>query len=277
MKKHIYFVLIILLCSVLIFFLVASSREAVITEEVNVVDVFRQQQEVMNNVSSCRTNVYLEMSIEAGTGTNDMSINANMISNIDTNKYQLSSVIETTVVMNKNKKETKVTIIGDDNKVYMKQGKINDESLSWEVEQLNTDETAALWEEQRRQITGLDYTTIIVPEDFIYVGEEKSGGRICYVFTQPINIEKMLESDTDFNNQLEGVEGFMPRDLEKMLESGDVTCLIDKETMYLREIRLDTILSYDVAGEAVLGMLKQYCRYDDFNEPISIEIPMSDS
>ena len=58
-----------------------------------------------------------------------------------------------------------------------------------------------------------------------------------------------------------------------MLKSAEVVCLIDEQTYHLREFRLDAQINSQTAGQTIAGKVKQYCRYDAFNEPVSIEVP----
>ncbi len=241
---------------------------------VDISDLIARQEKALNEINSCRANAYLEIRLKSGAdGSASMSVTANMKTSIDGKNRLLSSVIDSTFIISGNKKEAQQRLIADGENIYRRNNTLSAKERGWQVRTLDQAAAEKLWNEQRLQQTGLKYSKLLSPKNYVYTGKEKSNGRTCLVLKQTLDTERLLEVSSELKEQLQNGRGIIPEELEKMLKTAEVVCLIDEETYYLREFRLDAQINGQAAGTPITGTVKQYCRYDAFNEPVLLEIP----
>ena len=252
----------------------ASGSGAEITSAIDIPGIISRQETVMKEVSSCRNNVYMRIDLRSGvSGSSDTCLVADMKSSIDCNSRLLSSVISTTLVMSGSKKETGQRIIAAHDKIYFKEDKPSAAQGLWQVKILDQASGDKLWDEQSTQLTGLKYAKLLSPEGFAYAGKEKVNGQTCLLLKQSLNSERIKEISPELKGQLQNEKVVIPEELEKLIRSAEVACLIDEQTFHLREFRFEAQINSQADGRQMTGTIKQYCRYDAFNEPVSIQIP----
>jgi len=241
---------------------------------VDISDLLAGQEKTLSEIKSCRVNTYLEIRLKSGAaGSASMSVAANMKAGIDGENRLLSSVIDSTFIILGNKKEAQQRLIAAGENIYVRNSALSAQETGWQVRTLDRAAAEKLWNEQRLQQTGLKYSRLLSPQDYVCTGKEKSNGRTCWALKQTLGAERLLDVSPELKEQLHNGRGILPEGLEKMLQTAEAVCLIDEETYYLREFRLDAQISGQAAGTPITGTVKQYCRYDDFNEPVLLEIP----
>ncbi|MEN6349601.1 MAG: hypothetical protein ABFD08_09445 [Syntrophomonas sp.] len=234
--------------------------------------ILARQEAAMKTVNTCRSNTYLNIDMKAGAaGIGDLFIKADMKSLIDTRQRILSSHISTTLVAAKNKKHREQQIVASGSQVYMKADQSS--GGQWQVKTLDATAEEKLWQEQQAQLTGLKYSELLAPVNFVYAGKENSNGHSCLKFRQSLDFDRIMEASPDLKGQLQNMEGLLSGKLEKVIEQADITVFIDEESSYLREFNLEARVNTEFQGQKVSGTIKQYCRYDRFNKKVSIDIP----
>jgi hypothetical protein len=232
--------------------------------------IMAQQDKALNSITTCRASVYLEINIHSGTTTKaDMSLTANMKASFDKPNRLLSSVVVTTIVINDAKKEMEQQIIGENESIYVK----DSAQSPWQLKSLDESAAEKLWIEQNSQLSGLKYAELMSPESLVYSGQEQSNGHRCWVFKQLLEGDKLGDITPELQQQLQNLQGLTADSLEKIIKDARATYLIDEQSYYLREFRLDAQVAQVIQGQQVTGTLTQYNRFDAFNEPVSIEIP----
>jgi hypothetical protein len=233
--------------------------------------IIAKQTEAMKSVNSCRTSIYLEVDLHSGTtDVGDTSLTANMKSNIDTGQHLLSSVITTQIVISSSKKNLEEDIIASGNSLYFK-----DSSQSgWQVKSLDGPSADKLWSEQSDQVTGSKYSALISEENLTYSGTENSNGHSCLVFKGPLNNGALGEITPELQQQIQTLPRLSQDQLANLFSNTEVTFLIDEQSYNLREFRLESQIDQQIQGQRVYGTVKQYCRFDAFNEPVSVKVPL---
>lgn len=264
---------LVLLISVLLICMAGCSQSNANTT-IDIPDLMTKVEKTMKETNTCRTNVYLEINMKASaSGSAAMTLVANMKSSIDSKNRLFSSVIETDLILPAGKKKMEQRIIAAGEKVYLKNNASSAQEANWQVKTLDQAATEKLWHEQSMQQTGLKFAEMLSPESFVYAGKEKANGRSCFALKQSLDPESLLNVSPELKQQLQNGKGLIPEELEKMLKSAEVVCLIDEQTYHLREFRLDAQINSQIAGKTITGTVKQFCRYDAFNEPVSVEVP----
>jgi hypothetical protein len=233
-------------------------------------ETIAQQAKSMESVNSCRSSVYLEINLHSGTTNQaDTSLTANMKSSIDMHNHLLSSVITTTIILQQAKKEMEQRIIASGENIYLKEKT----QAEWQMQSLDKNFAEKLWIEQGSQVRGAKYAALMSPERLVYSGKEKSNGHDCRVFKQTLDSSQLGDITPELQQQLLNSQGLAANGLDKVIKNAEVTFLIDEQSYYLREFRVNARVSQDIQGQQVTGTIAQYHRYDAFNEPVTIQMP----
>lgn len=256
---------------------IVQDKEKTSAKDNEIVDsraIISRQENNMKTINSCRSNIYLKIDINSSvSGSGNLSLVADMKSSIDIAKRRLNSQITTTLVTADDKNKTSTHIAASDNQVYMKTGGTGRMQGQWQVKNLTPAEAEKLWIEQQQQLTGIRFSQMLTADDFVYAGQEKYDGHNCLKFAKKFDFTDILNASPELSGPLQNMGSETLEKLQKFIRQADVVILIDEKSSYLREFRLDAAINSDVEGQKITGRIKQYCRYDGFNEDTSIKIP----
>lgn len=232
--------------------------------------IIAKQAAATKEVNSCRASVYLDIELQSGVSSEgSMSLTASMKSSIESQSQLLSSVITTAIVVAGSSKEVEQRIVASGENVYFK----DSAQSQWQMKSLDKASAEKLWSEQASQLTGSKYAELMSPEGMAYGGTEKSNGHLCLVLKQTLDTSGLGDIPPELQQQLQSMPGLLPEQLGTIIENAEVSYFIDEQSYHLREFRLDAQVNQEVQGQSITGTIKQYCRYDAFNEPVSIKVP----
>ncbi|RJQ26572.1 MAG: hypothetical protein C4589_09605 [Peptococcaceae bacterium] len=242
--------------------------------DIDIPGIVSKQEAVMKEIKSFRADVGMEISVESGTSSNgNISVAADMKSDIDLDNRLLSSTISAGVSISGTRKEMEQRIIATNDKIYFKDAGESGTQSRWQVKTLDKASSESLWNEQDTRLTGLKYSGPAAPGSLVYAGKENSNGRTCLVLKQSLDWGSIMETSPELKEQLRSINGFMPEEFEKMIEKADVSYLVDEQTFHLREIRIEARINQPVQGRQYTGTIKQQYKFDAFNRPVSVKIP----
>ncbi len=243
-------------------------------EGVDIASIISKQEAAMKEVNSCTTDVHMEINLKSEDQDHAaISVISDLKSDIDINARLIGSVITTrlSVAGKKNEMEQQIIVSGDN--IFFNEKKASDTQGQWQLKSLDKASLEKLWNEQEIQLTGLKYSELMTFEGFVYTGDEKSNGNACFVLKYSLDWKSILEASPELAEQMQGLQGLMPEEIENMVENADVSFLIDKQTFHLREFHIEVRINQEIQGRQITGDIKQYYVFDAFNQPVSIDIP----
>jgi hypothetical protein len=249
----------------------AADNVTPLTEnDIDITDIIARQLEVMQQVKTCRADITLEINTTPETTSKGrISIMSEMVSVIDIGNRILSSEIVTVLTVADQKTKLSQEIIATADKVYLK----DDVQKKWQTRVMDETDSAGLWNEQGGQLTGSQYSSLMSPENFTCGGQAKVDGNVCFVLNQVLEPADIIRLTPEMQEYLQNISELTPESLEDALTEITLAYYIDTISYHLREVCLTTRFDYDSDGQLVSGMVRQGCRYYQFNEPVSIEIP----
>jgi hypothetical protein len=222
----------------------------------------------MSNITSCRANLHLEMNLKS-SAVGNILITADMRSEIDTLNRLFSSIVTTNLSLSGNNDNLWQQVIASGADVYFKDG----QQGSWQKKTLAEADLSALWKEQDQQLTGSSYSALLSDEDLVYSGKEVVNGYSCQALKQPVDYHKLLQIAPQLLDQMQSAADAGALDWGSVLQKVELVYLVDDQAGYLREVRISASVNQVKDGRQVTGQVRQYCRFDAFNEPLSIQIP----
>jgi hypothetical protein len=239
----------------------------------DVAAVFEKQSLVMKEVKTCQSNLRSKINLKSSDSPGkNVSIVIDINSSIDAPNRQMSSVISSKVSLSGESRNTTQQIMATGGRIYFREAEVTDTVTLWQVKDLDKAAADTLWNQQNEQVTGSRYTEQISPQKFVYSGTEIVNGHTCFGFKQPLDQQMITQIAPELLEQLQTADSYSPDALAGMFKNIELVCLIDEQS-YLREIRLKISIDQIVQGNQVSGTIEQYCTFDKFNEPVSIQIP----
>jgi hypothetical protein len=224
----------------------------------------------MQYLKSCRTNMHLEIELKSpASSEGNIFISADVYSIVDLVNRLLDSTISSHLsISGSNDNLTQKIIISGDT-VYLK----NSDQSPWQKKVLEGNDLSSLWNEQDAQLLGSKYSSLNESEGLVYAGQTMSENNPCFILKQNLDINKLLQMTPELMTQLQNLNGNLSGEITNIFQNAELIFLIDSQNYYLRATTVSVKLNGKVNGKQISGTMLESCRYNAFNEPVTINAP----